>query len=284
MVSTGRSAPARRRRGLTLLPSLRAELRALWTARGLLKMMVRREIAARHAGSVLGVVWLYVQPVLTIAAYYLVFDVVFQMRLGEHAPTRAVGAYLIVGMVPWIAFCEATSRGMGSLLEAGTLLQKNPLPPALFPARAVAASAVVYLPLTLLLVAVYSTHHRFSAWLLLLPLLLALLLVIWFLLAYILAILAAALRDVVQIVTFLLGIGVFLSPVLFPPAMFPSSLAWLLWLNPITPGVLGVQALLLVGRPPEAEVWLGLASWLAVSVVALDRLLARSREQLVDWL
>lgn len=267
-----------------MLPCLRAELRALWRARALLSMMVRREIAARHAGSVLGVVWLYLQPLLTIAAYYLVFDVVFQMRLGENAPTRAVGAYLIVGMVPWIAFCEATSRGMGSLLEAGTLLQKNPLPPALFPARAVTTSAVIYLPLTLLLVAAYATHHRFSAWLLLLPLLLALLLAVWFLLAYILAILAAALRDVVQIVTFFLGIGVFLSPVLFPLAMFPSSLAWLLWLNPITPGVLGLQALLLSGRPPGIEVWLGLLLWLVVTIVALDRLLARSREQLVDWL
>jgi lipopolysaccharide transport system permease protein len=267
-----------------ILPALRAELSALWRARGLLVLMVRRELAARHAGSVLGVVWLYVQPLLTIAAYYLVFDVVFQMRLGENAPTRAVGAYLIVGMVPWIAFSEATSRGMSSLLEAGMLLQKNPLPPALFPARAVLTGAVIYLPLTLVLVAAYTPLHRFSPALLLLPPLLALMLAGWFLLAYVLAILAAAVRDVTQIVGFFLGIGVFVSPVLFPPAMFPPALVWILWLNPITPGALGLQALLLAGSPPTFAAWLGLLAWFAMLALVLDRLVARSREQLVDWL
>jgi lipopolysaccharide transport system permease protein len=191
---------------------------------------------------------------------------------------------LIVGMVPWIAFCEAVSRGMGSLLEAGTLLQKNPLPPALFPARAVLTSAVTYVPLSLLLVLAYSTLHRYSPALLLLPLLLGLMLAVWFLLAYVLAILAAAVRDVAQIVSFFLSIGVFLSPVLFPLAMFPSSLGWLLWLNPITPGVLGLQAMLLAGEAPGLEVWLGLLLWFTVLILLLDRLVARSREQLVDWL
>ena len=73
--------------------------------------MVRREMAARYAGTAAGVLWAYAQPLLTAAAYYLVFDVVFSMRLGEQAPTRAVGTYLIAGMLPWMAFCEALSRG-----------------------------------------------------------------------------------------------------------------------------------------------------------------------------
>jgi lipopolysaccharide transport system permease protein len=267
-----------------MLRALKAELGDLWRARRLLTMMARRELAARHAGSVLGVFWLYAQPLLTIAAYYLVFDVVFNMRLGESAPTRAVGAYLIVGMVPWIAFCESVNRGMSSLLEAGSLLQKNPLPPALFPARALATAAVIYLPLTAVLVVAYSPLHRFSAPVLLLPLLLALTLLGWFLLAYVLAILAAALRDVTQFISFFLGIGVFISPVLFPPVLFPPALTWVLWLNPITPPVLGLQAILLAGNPPGWEVWLGLAGWILALALLLDRLVARSREQLVDWL
>lgn len=257
---------------------------SLWRTRSLLALMVRRELASRHAGSVLGTAWLYAQPLLTIGAYYLVFDVVFKLRLGENAPTRAVGAFLIVGMVPWIAFAEATSRGMTSLLEAGALLQKNPLPPVLFPARAVLASAAVHLGLAVLLVIAYAPMHRFSLSLLLLPLLLLAMVVVSFLLAYTLAILAAALRDVVQIVGFFLAIGIFASPVLFPITMFPPGLVWLLWLNPMTPVVLGMQSLLLAGVSPAAEVWLGLVGWMVVLAVVLDRLVERSREQLVDWL
>jgi len=266
------------------MQSLAKEIVHLWTARTLLAVMVARDLKSRHAGSALGVLWLYAQPLLTIAAYFLVFDIVFKLRLGEGAPTRALGAYLVVGIVPWLAFTDAVGRGMMSLVEAGALLQKNPMPPVLFPVRAVLSSAVVFVPMIAVLVPLYAPHHGFGAALVLLVPLLALAVVTWCLLAYALAILAAALRDVIQIVTFVLGVGMFLSPVLFPPSMFPEGLAWLLWINPMTPAVLGVHSILLQGSAPGIEVWLGLVAWPVLLAVFLDRLVARSREQLIDWL
>jgi lipopolysaccharide transport system permease protein len=264
--------------------ALWTDLNALARSRKLLALMTRREIAARHAGSALGAIWLYAQPILSIAAYYLVFDVVFKMKLGEGAPARGVGTYMIVGMLPWIAFVDAVNRGMVSLLDAGALLQKNPLPPALFPARAVLAAAAIHLPLMLLLALAYAPLHHFAPALVLLPVLLAMMLALWYLLSYILAILAAALRDVQQIVAFALSVGVFVSPVLFVPSMIPDGFGWVIWANPMTPPVLGLQALLLAGGMPEPGVWLGLAIWTMTLAFVLDRLLARSREQLIDWL
>jgi len=264
--------------------ALFGEIAELTRARALLAVMVARDLKARHAGSALGAVWLYGQPLLTIGAYFLVFDVIFKFRLGEGAPTRALGAFLVVGIVPWLAFSDAVGRGLMSLVEAGGLLQKNPIPPALFPVRSVISSALVFLPLILILVPLYAPQHGFSVALLLLVPLLALGVLSWCLLAYGLAILTAALRDVMQVVNFGLSIGMFISPVLFPPSMFPKSLSWLLWLNPMTPVVLGVQGILLKGEAPGAEVWLALALWCALLAVVLDRLIARSREQLIDWL
>lgn len=266
------------------MQSLAKEFTSLWNARALLWVMAARDLQARHAGSALGVLWLYAQPLLTIGAYFLIFDIVFKLRLGDGAPTRALGAYLVVGIVPWLAFSDAIGRGMTSLVEAGGLLQKNPMPPVLFPVRAVLSSAVVFLPMIVVLVPLYAGHHGFSPALLLLVPLMVLAVVTWCLLAYVLAILAAALRDVIQVVTFVLGVGMFLSPVLFPPSMFPDQLVWLLWLNPMTPVVLGTQGLLLSGAVPGFEVWLAMVVWPALFAVFLDRLIARSREQLIDWL
>ena len=138
------------------------ELRAVWRAKTLVWVLTRREVAARHSGTALGVLWPYLQPLLTVAAYYLVFDVVFSMRLGEGAPTHAVGAFLIVGALPWMAFCDAVSRGMNSLIDAGGLLQKNPLPPVLFTSRAVLASSLIYGPLLVLVGLAYAPMHRFQ--------------------------------------------------------------------------------------------------------------------------
>ncbi len=267
-----------------ILTSLAEDFRALWNVRRLVGVLTRREFEARHAGSVGGIIWAWLPPLLTLFTYFLVFDVVFAMRLGEHAPTNRVGAYLVVGMLPWMAFADATQRGMGSLLEAGGMLQKNPLPPAIFPARSVLASTLVFSPLVLLLVLVYAGSHHFAPGLFAVLPLYALQLLLCFLLAYLLAVLAAALRDVVQVVGFMLSIGVFLSPVLFPVTMFPEGWRWVLWLNPMSAFVMGYQSALLQGVWPAVQVWSVIGVWIAVLAVALNMVLSRSRDQLVDWL
>ena len=267
-----------------MLTALTSECRQLWRLRGLLAVLTRREIGARVAGSAGGLLWVWLPPLLTVAAYYLVFDLVFGMRLGAAAPTARVGTYLIVGMLAWMAFADAVQRGMASLLEAGGMLQKNPLPAGLFPARAVLASGAVFAPLLLALIPLYAGVHHFrpGVWALL-PLL-ALQGVLALLAGYLLAILAAALRDVAQVVGLLLSLGVFLSPILFPVAMFPASWRWLLWLNPMTGPILGYQSALLQGAWPGREVWLALAVWLVLLAGLLSLALARSRDQLADWL
>ena len=267
-----------------MMSALTTECRQLWQMRGLLGVMARRELAARTAGSAGGWLWVWLPPLLTVAAYFLVFDVVFGMRLGSQAPTPRVGTYLIVGMLAWMAFADAVQRGMGSLLEAGGMLHKNPLPPGLFPARSVLASTLVFAPMLLLLVPLYAGAHHWGRGVLAVPALVLLQSLLSFLMAYLLAILAAALRDVVQVVQVLLSLGVFLSPVLFPISLFPERWRWLLWLNPMTGPILGYQSALLEGAWPQAAVWLAIAAWLAVLAVLLSVALARSRDQLVDWL
>ena len=267
-----------------MLAELIAECRQLWRLRGLVAVLTRREMGARFAGSAGGLLWVWLPPLLTVAAYFLVFDVVFGMRLGAQAPTSRVGAYLIAGMLAWMAFADAVQRGMSSLLEAGDMLHKNPLPPGLFPARAALASGLVFAPLLLLLILFYAGSHHFGWGVLAVPALIVLQVLLSFLLAYLLAILAAALRDVVQVVNVLLSLGVFLSPVLFPVELFPERWRWLLWLNPMTGPILGYQSALLKGVWPPADVWLSIAVWLAALAVLLSVALARSRDQLVDWL
>lgn len=259
-------------------------LLAIWQMRHLLRAMVWRELAARHAGTAGGLAWVYAQPLLTVAAYYLVFDVVFAMRLGDAAPTKAVGTFLIVGMLPWQAFCDALSRGTNSLIDAGPLLQKNALPPVLMVLRTVLAAAVVYLPLLLLLAVLYTPLHGWAWPLVSLPVLLVGQFVLVGTLAYLLAILAAALRDTVQVVGFLLSVGVFLSPILFPLTLFPADWRWVLWANPMTAWVLAYQNVLLQGQWPAWHAWAGMLGWLLVAALALAPVVRRSREELVDWL
>ena len=260
------------------------EIKALWRARGLVWVLTKRELSARNAGSIAGMLWLYLPPLMTIAAYYLVFEIVFSMRLGQHAPVQSVGAYLVVGALPWMAFCDAINRSMSSLIDAGGLLQKNPLPPALFPARSVLASAVVFGPLIGLVALAYTPLHRWSpALIALLPLTIMQITLCWSL-GYLLALLAAALRDVLAIVGFILSIGIYLSPVLFPVTMFPADWRWILWLNPVAPLIGGYQSVLLTGSWPTWSTWAVTLVWIILTGLLLELVVRRSRDQLVDWL
>ena len=266
------------------MTSLGEDIRHLWGARSLIAVMVRREVASRHAGTAAGVLWPYLQPLLTVAAYYLVFDVVFSMRLGDGAPTHAVGTFLIVGALPWMAFCDSISRGMSSLIDAGAMLQKNALPPVLFPIRSVLASSMIFTPLMLLLMLFYIPVHHMQWGVLAVFPLMVLQLLMSVLLAYVLAILAAALRDTVQLVGFMLSVGIYLTPILFPITMFPERWRWVLWLNPMASYVLGYQTALLQGQWPSAIVWVVSIVWIALLAGLANIIAKRSRDQLVDWL
>jgi lipopolysaccharide transport system permease protein len=268
----------------SLVQTLFTDLGALWRARKLLGVLVDRELDARHAGTAAGVLWPYIQPLLVVAAYYLVLDVVFAMRLGPEAPVKGVGVFLIIGSLPWMAFCDGLSRGANSLLEAGSVLQKNALPMVLFPVRSVLASGLIYGPLMLVVASFYGSFHQFEPSLFaLIPLMLVQTLVT-IVLAYLLAIFAAALRDTLQFLGFFLSVGIYLSPVLFPLALFPPDWRWALWINPITPFVLAYQDILLQGEWPQWQHWGAMACWLVGGLVLLLPVLRHSRDQLVDWL
>jgi lipopolysaccharide transport system permease protein len=257
---------------------------SVWRARGLLWIMTRRELASRYAGSAAGVVWAYLQPILMVGAYFLVFDVVFSMRMGDSAPTSRVGTYLVVGALPWLAFCESLSRGASSLIDAGSLLQKNALPPALFVARSVLAGWVVFVPLMIVLTLAYLPVSGFGWALLAIPLLLLLQGVLALLLAHVLAILTAAVRDTTQILSFALSVGIYLSPILFPLSLFPIAWRWVLFANPMTALVMGYQSVLLQGAWPPLGLWAVALGWLLALALLLNVLIRRSRDELVDWL
>jgi len=258
--------------------------RVLLQCRELLWTMTKRELASRYAGSAAGLFWAYLQPMLIIGAYFLVFDIVFAMRMDASAPTARVGTYLVAGALPWLFFCESVSRGAASLVEAGSLLQKNALPPVLFVARSVLASTVVFAPLMLLLTLAYIPVSGIGWPMLTIPVLMLLQTLLAFLLAHVLAILAAAVRDTLQVLTFSLSVGIYLSPVLFTTTMFPAAWRWVLFANPMSALVLGYQAVLLKSDWPPLQVWGITLGWLLLLALCLNTLIRRSHDELVDWL
>ena len=105
---------------LTVLP------KELYQSRRLIWKLAKNDFKKRYAGSYLGMVWAFVQPVVTVVMYWIVFDRVFNTRSQLVAGGIEVPyvLYLTAGLVPWFYFSESLSNGTTALLEYNYLVKK----------------------------------------------------------------------------------------------------------------------------------------------------------------
>ncbi len=130
-------------------PGERGGLHHVFHERYLLKLLVRKELAARYQGSFLGLFWSYVQPAVRFLAYYLVIGFVFGMDRGM----TNFPIHIFAGMVIVHYFTETFSSGTRSIVKNKKLIQKLPLPRELFPVASMLVSLYHTFPQMVILLA-----------------------------------------------------------------------------------------------------------------------------------
>lgn len=216
---------------------------ALWRYRELLTQLMWRDVSIRYKQTVLGATWAVLQPLLQVVAFTLVFG-----RLGGLAQTVGSDYSLLVfaGLLPWQLF-SSTVNGAGlSLLSHSNLITKVYFPRLLVPLSASGSPLVDFaVSSQVLLLWMLLRGTPFSASLLLLPLFVAGTLVAAIGLGTWLAALIVEFRDFRHVLTFLLQIWMFASPVAYPLSIVPERhRAWLA-LNPLTGMITGFRAVVL---------------------------------------
>jgi ABC-type polysaccharide/polyol phosphate export permease len=132
-------------------PGDRGGLHNVFRERYLLKLLVKKELAARYQGSVLGLFWSYVQPAVRFAAYYFVIGYIF----GLHRAMTNFPLHIFSGMVMVHYFTETFSSGTRSIIKNRKILQRLALPRELFPVSSMLVSAYHTVPqMVILFVAV----------------------------------------------------------------------------------------------------------------------------------
>jgi ABC-2 type transport system permease protein len=115
--------------------------------RYLLTLLVRKEVRSRYQGSVLGLLWSYIQPLVRFAMYYFVLGLV--LKLHQDVPNYAI--HLFAALVAVHFFTEIFSSGTRSIVKNKTIVRKMALPREMFPVASVIVSAVNTFPLLLIL-------------------------------------------------------------------------------------------------------------------------------------
>lgn len=233
--------------------------------RTLIWQFARRDVLARYRGSLLGLGWSFLTPLLMLAVFTFVFRVVFKARWGTGGDSDfefALQAY--AGLIVFNLFAEVVSRAPRLVLDQPNLVTRVVFPLEILPWVAVLAGLFhLALNLVALLAATAIARGGLPPSVLALPLVLAPFVPLLLGLAWFLASLGVFIRDVGQITALAVTLLMFLSPVFYPVASLPER--WQPWLraNPLTPAIEQLRRIALEGMWPD---WPQLALHLAIAI------------------
>ena len=223
----------------------------IWTHRRLISSMVRREIAARYRGSIGDAAWTVLHPLLLMLTYYFVFGVVLRSRFGNDGSQSGYVLNFLAGMLPWLPFSEAVGRAPASMLEHRNFIKKLVFPVEIIQVNQAAAALVTQaFALLVFLVLLIVTRGVPPATLLWLPALAIPQLLLTLGISWTLSALGVYLRDLGQVIGFLLTICFFLTPICYPAESLPAWALPVLKLNPMFTLVDSYRAVLVRGAAP----------------------------------
>jgi lipopolysaccharide transport system permease protein len=243
-----------------------AALLALYRRGPLIQSFVKRDLEARYKGSVVGLFWSVIHPLIMLVLYTFVFSTILKIRVGAVEGTESFAIYLFCGMLPWNAFAEGLSRSTGIILEHGNLIKRAVFPSEVLPVYPVISAIVNELiGFGILFAALLATAHPFTPLLLALPVILCLQFVLTTGLAWIIAGTTVFIRDLGQLLGMVLTLWLFLTPIFYPPSMVPESMRALLMVNPVHVMVEAYRDVILRGQAPP---W-GSLAFLALSAAII---------------
>jgi len=247
--------------------SLHAIWSSFWQNRQLVIQLTRREVAARYRGSIFGLAWSFLNPLLMLAVYTFVFSVVFKARWGtDPNESRAQFALvLFVGMIVFNLFAEMLNRAPGLVVANVNYVKRIVFPLEILPLVALGSAMFHSLvSVGVLLLAQLILNHSLPWTIVLLPVVLLPVVLFSLGVSWFLAALGVYVRDISQFTGVLTTVLMFFSAVFYPLSALPQVYQRFLILNPLVLIISESRQILIYGLLPN---------WTALGVVLLFGLL-----------
>ncbi len=205
----------------------------LYRYRDLVWNLVVRDLKVRYRRSAIGVLWSMLQPLLTMLVLNLVFSSLFAMK--NFGNIKNFPVYALAGILFWNFFQQSIVASMNSLKANAAILQKLPVPLDIFPVTTVMSGVInLLLACVPLLGILIFTGHPVTGALIFLPISILIAAIFTLGAGYLLSPLAVFFSDVIELVTVLLTLMFYLTPIIYPISILKdSSYYWVLRFNPI---------------------------------------------------
>lgn len=218
----------------------------------LLKQLVWRDFRVKYKSSMLGMVWSFLNPLLTMLVYLFVFSTLFKSDI-DNFPV-----YLMSGIVLFNYYSEATNLGLGAIVDNSALITKVYMPKVIYPLSKVLSSAInLCISFVPLLVVMFITGVPLTGSILLLPVVAGFLVMLSFGMSLILSTMHVFFRDTRFLWSVLLTLWNFLTPIFYPESIIAPEFQTVYSCNPMFQVVSFMRTIVLEGAAPTPEAYLG---------------------------
>ncbi len=213
----------------------------------LLKGALLSDISQRYAGSMAGIFWVFIYPVILFFIYATLYLFIFRIKPADMT-SQVYMIYIMSGLLPFLGFSEGLTSGTMSLSNKKSLLLNTVYPSEFIPLQAVLASHVTLLVGIAMLVISHLVLLKTIHWsVLMVPYLIVLQVMFTTGIVWVLSILNLMIKDIQQTLSFLTMLLMIMSPIAYTPSMVPASLKFIMYLNPFSYYVWSYQDLFVNG-------------------------------------
>ncbi len=201
----------------------------LYNYRQLLKSNVKKEIRGKYKGSFLGVLWSFVNPLLTALVYAIVFPIILRSAEPNYV------TFIVIGILPWTYFTTVIMQGTTTILMNAAIIKKVYFPREILPIS-INVSGVINFLISCLIIFIFLIFSGigFSWYLGFLPLVIITQFVLQQGIIFITSAINVYVRDAEYIISFIINMLFYATPILYSASMFEhSALNWIIKLNPM---------------------------------------------------
>jgi len=224
--------------------------------KNLLYNIVGRNLKLKYRQSYMGMLWTLLIPAFSAIIYYFVFQIIMKVQIPNYL------LFVLSGLVPW-TFLSGTALGaMESIVLHGYLINKVPVPPSIFPLTETITGFINFLlAIPILFIVAFITQAPINFSVFYLPLLFALLFVQTYSISLALGTLFVYFRDLRHLMTLILQVWFYLTPVIYSESMIPENFKWISKANPSAYLFSGIHNIFVFGQGPTPEMLLISCLW-----------------------
>lgn len=234
----------------------------LYHYRELLKANVKKEIRGKYKGSFLGVLWSFVNPLLQVLVFVIVFPYIMRIKMENYV------IFLICGIIPWTWFITSITQATSCISINANLIKKVYFPRSILPISVVTSGMINFIiSCIIIIIAVIVSGLGLSWHLIFLPIIIIIQYVVCLALAFLLSAINVFIKDIEYLVAFALNMMFYATPILYSIDLFNNGwMVWLFRLNPMAHLINAYRDIFYVHHIPNL---VNLAVVFAISLVLL---------------